>query len=108
MGPNFNMWGGEFPHPNKQFSDASWVSYNSVLTLWYRDSIRVHELRTQSLKTAPHHPYRGLQTPVTSPATAYKSEIPIAPSLGSVRLPDWLTKLRNILLTRSPVYYKRI
>ena len=42
--------------------------------------------------------------------TGYRSEVPVTtqPPLGSVNLVEWLTELRNILLTRLPVYYKRI
>ena len=40
--------------------------------------------------------------------TGYKSEVPTTPSLGLINLPEGLIELRNLLLTRLPVYYKRI
>lgn len=44
------------PHTKKQFSDTSWVPSNSTQFWHYLpgDSIRPHELRIQSHKTAPH------------------------------------------------------
>ena len=73
--------GVEFP-TSKQFSNTSWVSYNSA-QFWHSlpgDSIRSHRLRAQSYKT--HTPI-PLLTPIASPghhlcfwSTAYKSEVP--------------------------------
>ena len=63
-----------------------------------------------------HDPVLGLQMPVSSPGfylffwpTGSKSDLPMTPSLGSVNLLEWLTELPEIhLLTRLPLYYKRM
>lgn len=39
--------------------------------------------------------------------TSYKSDVPTMPFLDLINLLEKLTELRNALLTKSPVYYKR-
>lgn len=104
---------GFFPHTNKQFSNISWMSYNPT-QFWdylHRESIRSNRLRAQSHQTAPpstsdaNHKCRW---PITcaSDQPACRSEALVTlvlKTLGSINL---LTKLRNILLTRLPVYYE--
>ena len=80
-----------------QFSDTSWVSYNSTqFNTVYPDSTG-EGLSPTRLSL--------LQMPVTSPGcylcfwpTGYKSEVPMTPSLDSINLLEWFTELRK------PVY----
>ena len=55
---NVCVGGGGSHITNKQFSDTSWVSYNSTQFWHYlsRDSIRSWRLKAHSHKTAPPHP----------------------------------------------------
>ena len=45
---------------------------------------------------------------VTCAMTGYKLEVCIIPSSDSVNLPEQLTELRKSLLSRVPIYYKRV
>lgn len=76
-------------------------------------SDRSHRFRAQSYQTVPH--LIPFQMPTESPGchlyfwrTGHRLEVPMTPSSGVINLLEWFTELRNILLTRSPVYYKRI
>lgn len=55
------------------------------------------------------------QTPVSSQgghlgfwSTWYRLEVPITLSLGLINLVEWLTELREIVCSRSPVHYLKI
>ena len=91
-----------FPHTTRQFLDTSWVSRKST-QFWHSlpgDSSIFHRLRSQYHKTpsisdANSKP-RLLSLLLTN---GYKPELPRTPSLGLIRLLDWLTELRK------PIYW---
>lgn len=102
----------------KQFSDTSWVSHNFT-QFWHclaGDCIRSPRWRAQSHRFAPRT--HTLQTAIASsgchlcfwstPILDWRFSQPPIP-LVSIDLLEKITELKeNILLTKSPVYYKRI
>ena len=105
----WGLWGRLLPYIQQaNLQTSSWgptVQPNSNTI--YLDTVRFHRLRAQS-----YCPPK-LQMPVASPGyylyfwqTGCKSEFPTTPSSGSINLPEWLIKLRNISCIRLLVYYK--
>lgn len=90
-----------FPPHTKQFSNSSWVFYNSTEFWHYQpgDGIRPQRLKAQFYKIAPLSP-----ASVTSPSchlcfslTSYRLEVPMipAPWVNLINLLERLTELRE-------------
>ena len=102
------MLKGSVPNPpcswglgtSKHCSDTSWGSHNSTQFWHYLpgDRIRSHGFRAQPSNTAPLHTH-------TSDAShksdlgfwqpSYRLGVPTTPSLDLIKLPGWLTELRE-------------
>lgn len=90
------------PHTTKQFSDTSWVSYNSP-QIWHslpRDGIRWHHsLRAlfQEIVLTSHAKLKSMWwTCLCFWLTSYKSKVPITSNLSLISFHEWLTELREI------------
>ena len=77
------------------------LQFNSILIL----STLYHQILQVKGSILQDYPLQPLQMPITSPGchlgfwpTGYRLEVPMTPSLGSINLLEWLTKLRK------PVY----
>lgn len=84
---NSNVWGGEFLHTTKQFSNTCWVSYDST-QFWQclpEDGIRPHSLRAQIYKT----PLPLFQMPITSPG-CHLGFWPISIRSEDLTTPSWV------------------
>lgn len=108
-----------FPHATKQFSWQSWVFYNSI-QFWYYLPGNFSEPRGQGLiltRLCPppythfRHKWKARLSPelLTNRLQAiYRSEVPITPPWLWLFARASHRTLRNMLLTKLPVYYKRI
>ena len=90
----------DFPYI-KQFSDTSWVSYNSV-QIWHylsRVSVISHRFRAQSHKTIPtsdiNHKFLIVTCTSDQPVKNQDSHDPL---LGFDNLLEWLTELKETLI----------
>ena len=93
---------GEGSHTNKQFSDTSWVSYNSTqLDTIYPKIASDPQVKGSVLQDCPppyncqHQSQVQVVTCDSDQLTSYRLKVPTAPFLGSVDLLEQLTDLRE-------------
>ena len=93
------VFGGRVVSPHiQQFSDTSWVSYNSTQFQHCppKDSIRFHRLRAQSHKAALHFRCQlQVQVVTCTSDCSYKAKVPMISSLSLINLLERLTEFRE-------------
>lgn len=116
-GTQFQWVGGKdfLIHPSSS-PDTCFVSHSSTV-VWHhlpRDSSRIHRLGVwpTGLPSLLHSFRCQSPAQVVTGASGWLAadwRLPRpTPFLSSIHFPEWLTELRNNLLSRSPVHYKRI